>query len=865
MTGWILLLVFGALVCGATAAGLIELHWNKVQLGPVLARWLRQLSDRLDTATPEDSTSRKASTKETAPSPSPDEHVSKKPAALVVAGSKQGWYRVLPPSDLMHCVGGDDVIKRIAKVSRLSPAVFERDLQPILLRYAEFVQLMPASESHHHANAGGLLAHTLEVLLYAMTFRNGYLLPRGASAEIIDAERDFWTYAIFIAALLHDVGKPISDLSIQLRRKGISDSILWVPLGGSLLECGAVEYHIGFTPKAQRDYSAHSKLGMTLLQKLAPTSTLSFMSRAPAVLQELNQYLIGDGRDSAIAEIIKRADQESTKRNLASGSRSRLDTATSVPLIEQLMAAIRGMLKQGTYLPLNRDGSAGWVFGDSIWFVAKRLADGVRDYIKKHAADDADGIPGESKNDRLFDTWQEYGCIMQNPQTGQAIWYVMVQGIDAQGQETYKHRLSVLRFPLTKVWDSVEQFPPQMMGAIEVLSKEKGEASAEPQSSALPQPAEALPAVDDVASEKSTSTAFPTGAPVAAAVSSESSVAPISSGHDGTASKLAEKTEGRKVPVPKFVQQGKTPRQAQAVSVTNRGLEIDPDDYLDEVDGARAEAKAIRMDRELEQAILQQPKAAATGAPLKQAAKAAPKIQLQAKKDSDTLPTVDDAEPTQRQSSGTGARPTEPASQNVNHQAHAAKTSSVAATTSKPPAGATGVPRPVVLPSTAPTVVGGKAKEPSQLAINFMQWLQGGLADGSIKHNELGAPVHFVKHGMALVSPLIFREYASQFGESLTGEQDPAPDVSPGPGESSRTGLVVQREVIRAGWHIPAPGGLNVWAFQVKKKGSARASRLSAVVLRDPNRWVMPVPPPNPYITPAESAESSESSTNQAV
>lgn len=856
MTGWILLFLFCALVCGAAAAGLIELHWNKVRLGPVLARWLRQLSDRLDKASPEASGNQQATAKEPSNHPQPEGQLVAQAPVVTVAGSQQGWYRVMPSTELLHCVGGDDLIRRIAKVSRLSPTVFERDLQPLLLRYAEFVQLMPASESHHHANAGGLLAHTLEVLLYAMTFRNGYLLPRGASAEVIDAERDFWTYAVFMAALLHDVGKPISDLRIQMRRKGISDPILWVPLGGSLVECGAMEYHIGFTPKAQRDYSAHSKLGMTLLQKLAPTSTLSFLSRAPSVLQELNQYLVGDGRDSAIAEIIKRADQESTKRNLASGSRSRLDTATSVPLVEQLMASIRGMLKQGTYLPLNRDGSAGWVFGDSIWFVAKRLADGVRDYIKKHAADDADGIPGESKNDRLFDTWQEYGCIMQNPQTGQAIWYVMVQGLDAQGQEAYRHRLSVLRFPLAKIWDSADQFPPQMMGSIEVLSKEKGEASADQPSTSMPQAPEALPSVEDDANEKTARAERPAAEHVTATSSLGSPAAPITTGSSGradTAGKPVEKVEGRKVPVPKFVQQGKTPRQAQAESVSNREIAVDPDDYLDELDGARAEARAIRMDQDLSQAAQQTTKAVAAG-PMKQAAKSAPNVMKQAKKGTTALPPVD-PEPSQQRFAGTGATVAESSSQSVNQQTP----SPAAANCPKPQAGATGVPRPVVLPSAAPPAVGGKTKEPSQLAISFMQWLQGGLADGSIKHNELGAPVHFVKHGMALVSPLIFREYASQFGESLTGEQDPAPEASPGPGESSRTGLVVQREVIRAGWHVPAPGGLNVWAFQVKKKGSARASRLSAVVLRDPHRWVMPVPPPNPYITPAESAETVES------
>lgn len=97
--------------------------------------------------------------------------------------------------------------------------------------------------------------------------------------------------------------------------------------------------------------------------------------------------------------------------------------------------------------------------------MAKRLADAVRSWIKQHAPDER--IPGDSKNDRLFDTWHEYGCILVNPHTGQAIWYVTVWGDveheDEAGQgdgAAYSHSLSMLRFPLEKLYDDASQYPP---------------------------------------------------------------------------------------------------------------------------------------------------------------------------------------------------------------------------------------------------------------------------------------------------------------------------------------------------------------------------------------------------------------------
>ncbi|MFX8223150.1 hypothetical protein ABTL15_20250, partial [Acinetobacter baumannii] len=82
-----------------------------------------------------------------------------------------------------------------------------------------------------------------------------------------------------------------------------------------------------------------------------------------------------------------------------------------------------------------------------------------------------EAIPGDERNDRLFDTWQEYGALEANPATGQAIWHVQVMGKDGAG---YSHSLSMLRFPLSKLWDHPDRYPPNMKGEIQVLTKRGG-------------------------------------------------------------------------------------------------------------------------------------------------------------------------------------------------------------------------------------------------------------------------------------------------------------------------------------------------------------------------------------------------------
>ena len=87
------------------------------------------------------------------------------------------------------------------------------------------------------------------------------------------------------------------------------------------------------------------------------------------------------------------------------------------------------------------------------------------------------------------------------------------------------------------------------------------------------------------------------------------------------------------------------------------------------------------------------------------------------------------------------------------------------------------------------------------------------------------------------------REYAVLFGE-------PAPAAGIGvKSGADRVGLAVQREVLRAGWHVPSPAdGTNIWTFTVSRRGGAKTSKLSAVVLADARRWVMEPPPPNPTL-----------------
>ncbi|WP_295551247.1 MobH family relaxase [uncultured Pseudacidovorax sp.] len=835
------------------------------------------------------------------------------PAVIEIAGSQPNWLRVLSGDQLLQLVRAQKALDEIERKSRLAKAVFERDCLAPLRRYAEFVQLMPASEAHHHAHVGGLLTHTIEMLLAAMTWRNGSMLPAGAPIEAIDAQRDEWTMVVFYAALLHDIGKPLTDLRISWRCKDTADGVRWPPMAGSLPELTrgrkSPEYLVQFAPKVERNYGAHSRSAVMLLQRIASQEALAMLAQQPQAYEALSRYLSGEDRESLVAKIVMNADQASARHALTNGSRARFATAQATPLIDLMMRSLQAMLRAGTVLPINRSGAAGWVYEGSIWFVAKRVADATRDWIKKHAPDEA--VPGDTKNDRLFDTWQDYACITPNPSTGQAIWYVVVHGAaaaDADGQQgeaepaenTYSHSLTMLRFPLEKLYQSPAEYPAAMRGRIEVLDKRKaaGDGSAQVDAeAAIPEGDELLLSNEEeclpqpsVAST-SRSAAAPSGEDArdaATAVTQPAHGAASTAGPEGAGKARPSRAPvaGPTIRAPSFNRPPKesakagggkadgsvkqrAPADAPAASATEQSdpkrtatradrdaagpmsaeaayLLDDAEDIADLVHtaagtrtsvAARAESDAPAMPVNPGAALPEEGHAngpANAGAPKRLSGRG--KQPLLPAGSSGTIDAARRPPPLLR--GGAPAAPTLSVKQRLAMPISGerpmllqeAEADFVGRAAAQQPVAQ---PGPVVLTPTLPEISSAHAKpapEPSEQAIAFLTWLQRGLATGEMRFNETGAAVHFVAEGMALVSPLIFKLFAATVKRE---------------NEVAEFAILVQREVTKAGWHLMGPAGKNIVQYAVVGRGGALVAKLATVVLLDPVRFVMPVPPPN--------------------
>jgi len=374
--------------------------------------------------------------------------------AVVVEQAKSSFINTYDGETLILMNKLDPLIAQCRDRMGFDYAIFKNDCLPVIYKSAEWVQMLPASESHHHAQPGGLVLHMLESASVALRLRQGYLLPVGAAPEEIPERKHRWTYAVFLAALLHDIGRPIADIQVKLK-----NNTFWQPLAGSMVEQGIGQYKLNFEIK-KRDYELHKRLPIILFQRLVPAHVLTWLAQDPMLMQELTSYLSGDSQhDGAIKEIVTKADSESVRQNLLLGPRTRFAAAKTIPLIERLMQALRIMLEEGRF-SLNRAGAHGWVWDNKLWFVSKRVADDVRAFLIERES--GEGIPGKDKNDRIFDTWQEYGALITTPEN-KAIWSINVSLDDGWSKD-----FTVICFSLDKLFADPSQYPKPVAGRITV-------------------------------------------------------------------------------------------------------------------------------------------------------------------------------------------------------------------------------------------------------------------------------------------------------------------------------------------------------------------------------------------------------------
>lgn len=358
----------------------------------------------------------------------------------------QGFHLPTKAAALLQSPLRQQLLENIWRRASLSRPQFNTLYLKPLERYAELVQLLPASENHHHAHLGGLLDHGLEIVAYALKIRQTHLLPIGAPPESQSAQAEAWTAGAAYGALLHDLGKIAVDIRVELQ-----GGQLWHPWHGPIARPYRFKYVKG------REYQLHGAASALIYTQILDTGTLDWLSGFPELWKQLIYLLAGRYEHAGIlGEIVVQADKASVAQQLG-GNPERALTAPKQSLQRQLADGLR-LLVLDKFKLNHPDGPAdGWLTQDALWLVSKPTADQLRAYLLSQGIE---AVP--SSNAPFFNMLQDQAVIQTNTQD-KAIWKATVD--NGRG---WRNTFTFLKIAPALIWPNPADRPEPYVGSISI-------------------------------------------------------------------------------------------------------------------------------------------------------------------------------------------------------------------------------------------------------------------------------------------------------------------------------------------------------------------------------------------------------------
>jgi len=371
-------------------------------------------------------------------------HKRQKPPPPPIVSVAEGYLPIESSQSLLQAEHRRQLLDRIWQYTALSHQQFSQLYLNPIQRYAELVQQLPASETHHHAYLGGMLDHGLELVACSLKLRQSYLLPTGAAPEDQASQTDAWSAGIAYGALLHDIGKIAVDLLVERQ-----DGRVWHPWQGSLDQPYRFRYIKG------RDYHLHGAAAGLLYTQILDHPILDWLSGFPPLWASLLYVLAGQyERAGVLGELVMQADRVSTAQNIG-GNPSKALQAPIHSLQHHLISGLRHLAQHE--LKLNQPGAVGWLTQDALWLVSKTVTDKLRAYLLSQAIE---GIP--SSNLAVFDELQSHGLVESTPE-GKAIWTALVT------QGNWQQSFTFLRLQPALIWGN-EDRPEAFSGTVSIAT-----------------------------------------------------------------------------------------------------------------------------------------------------------------------------------------------------------------------------------------------------------------------------------------------------------------------------------------------------------------------------------------------------------
>ena len=260
-----------------------------------------------------------------------------------------------------------ELVDQIRDAAFATPEVFEQFYLESLRRFACYAHLLPASQTHHHRGAGGLLRHTAEVALWSLQSGSRVLLPGEQAPRRRRELEPRWHLAIFLAALCHDVGKPVTDLVVTSRDGGR----IWNPYAEDLYAWanrhGVDRYFLQWRENRGKKHTVVSPL---IAERIIGQNVITWISEGgdELVLWMLETINGHPSAENPIHDLVIRSDQASVERDLRSLGVAFADYEIGLPVERFLVDIMRRLVRDGTWR-INDPGSRLWHMDGHLYLI----------------------------------------------------------------------------------------------------------------------------------------------------------------------------------------------------------------------------------------------------------------------------------------------------------------------------------------------------------------------------------------------------------------------------------------------------------------------------------------------------------------
>lgn len=318
-----------------------------------------------------------------------------------------------------------EILTQYKRAVIVPPDQYEKLYMGALRRFAAYAHLLPASQTHHHRGAGGLLRHSMEVALWSLQGADAMLLSMGKTPAQRRSIEPRWQLTAFLAGLCHDVGKPATDLTVTNSDRNLT----WKPLTENLYDWAkrnkVNSYYLDWRNGRGKQ---HVSLSNILSERIIGTEALQWIDEGGTDLVVwLMEALNGSpGATNPLYDLVIQADSSSTDRDLKTMGVAMAGYEIGVPIERHLMDIMRRLIKEGIW-QVNELGARVWNINGGIYLVWPASGEEIAAKVR---SDDLKGFPRTA--DGILDMLLERGLAFVRETGDERFWKIVPDVLSAK-------------------------------------------------------------------------------------------------------------------------------------------------------------------------------------------------------------------------------------------------------------------------------------------------------------------------------------------------------------------------------------------------------------------------------------------------